>query len=162
MMRARLSRTHRSNDDLLTVEKAARCCAERGVQLTTLRRLALEAMLAFKKPATAYDLKDALQERLAKHVAPTTAYRAIDFLMAQGFILRIEAIRAYVPASFVRPDMISVLCLCRQCGAIAQVVLPRLEAELSATTAGIGFHLVRPVVELHGSCADCTEVPRRS
>src|SRR6202043_12814 len=71
---------------------AERICRERGVRLTETRRRVLELILEAGQPIGAYGLLG----RLSGHPMPPTVYRAIDFLLAQKFIHRIESLNAFV------------------------------------------------------------------
>src|SRR5690606_14456498 len=74
---------------------ATALCDRRGSRLTELRRLVLGLILDADAPTGAYDLL----ERLRAHrgaAAPPTVYRALDFLLEQGFIHRIERLSAFV------------------------------------------------------------------
>ena len=81
----------------LSIEIVDHICAERGVRFTPLRRTALEALPEFDSPVGGHDLIRALERRLGKPVGPPTAYRAVELLLEQGFISRIETRTAFVP-----------------------------------------------------------------
>lgn len=139
----------------LSAEDVARLCVERGVKFTPLRRQAFETLAQLGKPATAYDLLRAMREKLGRPVAPPTAYRALTFLQKQGFVLRIESLSAYLPASAAMAAPIQVLCLCRYCGAASQLPMTEHDLVLSARAADTGFRIGRSFIELLGTCADC-------
>src|ERR1043166_9681958 len=67
---------------------AERICRERGVRLTETRRRVLEVIREAGRPVGAYGLL----AQLSGHPMPPTVYRAIDFLLAQKFIHRIESL----------------------------------------------------------------------
>jgi Fur family transcriptional regulator, zinc uptake regulator len=48
------------------------------------------------KPLGAYDLLEKLQEKQGHRIAPPTIYRALEFLLAQGFIHRISSLNAFI------------------------------------------------------------------
>lgn len=83
---------------VLTADQAARICAERGANLTPLRRRVFEALLKSQKPASAYDLMRALRQELGRPVTPPAAYRALAFLQEQGLVLRLGSLWA-LPAA---------------------------------------------------------------
>lgn len=141
----------------LSVEAVAHICAERGVRFTPLRRIALEALLEFNGPVGAYDLLRALERRLGKSVGPPTAYRALEFLLEQGFISRIETRNAFVPSKHLEDRNAGAFFLCNQCGATVELDLGGAAEVLSERAAALGFRVGRRVVELQGTCADCQE-----
>ncbi|HEV3397502.1 MAG TPA: transcriptional repressor, partial [Xanthobacteraceae bacterium] len=65
-------------------------CAARRERLTPTRRHVLEALAASHRPLGAYEIIDRLAER-GPRPAPITVYRALDFLLAQGLVHRIES-----------------------------------------------------------------------
>ena len=76
--------------------EAESACAARGLRLTPIRRQVLNALYATHRPMSAYDLIDRLAaEGGAKRLAPITVYRALDFLMENGFVHELESRNAY-------------------------------------------------------------------
>ncbi|WP_408636394.1 Fur family transcriptional regulator [Paracoccus onchidii] len=137
-----------------SVAVAARICADRGVNLTPLRRIVLEVLLGFHGPARAYELIRALQDRLGKQVGPPTVYRALDFLQQHGLVTRIESQNAFLPSS---PDTVGrgAFLLCNDCGTSFQIDMTDLDAEFSRHAALQGFQIARRIIELQGICRDC-------
>ena len=82
------------------LESAETICKTRGVRLTEQRKSVLEALAASHVPASAYDILDRLnrvrKERDETMLAPVSIYRALEFLMDNGIIHRIESRNAYV------------------------------------------------------------------
>ncbi|WP_164882461.1 Fur family transcriptional regulator [Paenirhodobacter populi] len=139
----------------LATDRIARICAERGVKFTPLRRIAFEVLLEFNGPVGAYGLIRALKRRHGKRVAPPTAYRALEFLQEQGFVIRIERRNAFLPSADPEAPGSGAFFLCNRCGATAETEVSQLEAELIRRSQAIGFQIGRRVVELQGTCADC-------
>lgn len=141
----------------LSMEAVELICAERGVRFTPLRRIALEVLLEFNGPVGAYDLLHALERRLGKTVGPPTAYRALEFLLAQGFISRIETRNAFLPSTHPEDPNAGAFFLCNHCGATVEMDMGGIFETLSRHAAALGFQVGRRVVELQGTCADCRE-----
>jgi Fur family zinc uptake transcriptional regulator len=70
-------------------------CARAGAQLTELRRQVLGLVLESDQPLGAYALLDKLKA-LRPGAAPPTVYRALDFLLEQGLIHKVERLNAFV------------------------------------------------------------------
>jgi len=130
-------------------------CDARHVKLTPLRRSVLEALWRIGKPVGAYRLLERLQVDWGHRVAPTTVYRAIDFLLAQGLAARIESRNAYVPCMGGDPSLGSAFLICDQCGGSAEVENPEIEDLFARDAERRGFRVEKRVVEVHGSCASC-------
>ena len=77
---------------------AERLCAAKDLRFTPLRRRVLELVWSSHKPVGAYALLDKLRnEDLGS--APPTVYRALDFLIENGLIHRIERMNAFIGCS---------------------------------------------------------------
>lgn len=136
------------------LDRAAAVCAARGVKLTRLRRRVLEIVLDQHAPIGAY----AILERLARErgrVAPPTVYRALDFLVAQGLVHRLDTKNAFVACARADGPHPACFLICRECGAVAEVADPELDAAIAAVSRRTGFAVARRIVELEGTCARC-------
>ena len=96
--------------------QAERLCQQRNVRLTPQRLEVLRLMTQQPGAISAYDLLDLL--RVAEPQAkPPTVYRALDFLLEQGFIHRVESANSYVLCHhFEQPMHTSALFICDRCG----------------------------------------------
>ena len=77
------------------VARAKQVCEEKGVRLTPMRLRVLELVWRSHKPIGAYALLDEIKLE-HKSAAPPTVYRALDFLMEQGLVHRIQSLNAFV------------------------------------------------------------------
>ena len=134
---------------------ATALCSARGVRLTTLRRQVLELLWEIDRPTGAYALIGALELRNSRPVNPPTVYRALEFLMSQGFVSKIESHNAYVPCAHPERRHDCLFFICRDCGASVELEDPRLEQRLADDAAGLGFRVTRCVIEVQGTCASC-------
>jgi Fur family transcriptional regulator, zinc uptake regulator len=134
---------------------AATLCAQRGVRLTAIRRRILELLWTRGEPMGAYDIIAAWKRNTGRPVGPPTVYRALDFLVAQGLVARLESRSAFVPC--VHPDRrhICLFFICTRCGAAQELEDANIERQLSADAAALGFSAARRIVEVEGRCARC-------
>ena len=139
------------------VALATAICHERGVQMTAQRKGVLELLWASRGPTSAYELMEALKRRDSRAVTPPTVYRALDFLMAQGFVSKIESLNAYVPCVHPERDHDCLFFICRDCRTSVEFENPRIAALLAEDAAGFGFVVTRRTVEVEGRCARCAE-----
>ena len=141
------------------LDRAAALCDRRGTRLTELRRLVLGLILDAAAPAGAYDLL----ERLRGHrgaAAPPTVYRALDFLLEQGFVHRIERLSAFVGCIDAHDHgeghhHAAQFLICRQCGQATEIESHEVAHALSAAAGKIGFTVTGATVEAEGICAVC-------
>ena len=136
------------------LKQAAAHCEAEGLRLTEPRRDVLAIIAAQDKPLGAYDILDALSQRMEKP-KPPTAYRAIDFWIEQGFVHKIESLNAYVPCGTDHRHEGSQFMICDSCGTVMETHLCDLPAPLAEKTRVAHFELKRWNVELHGLCSRC-------
>src|SRR5690349_13590304 len=86
---------HHAHNAKAYVREVAAACEMRGLRLTEIRLQVLELIAASEKPVKAYDLLDRLKDDRS-NAAPPTVYRALDFLLDNGFIHKLQSINAYV------------------------------------------------------------------
>ncbi|MCW8916002.1 MAG: transcriptional repressor [Magnetovibrio sp.] len=136
------------------MQRAEDLCAERSVRLTDIRRQVLELVWQSHNPVGAYDLLDNLHG-IGKRAQPPTVYRALEFLMDQGLIHRIESLNAYIGCRDPGEDHAGQFLICRDCGAAAELVDKRIDAAIGQGAKAAGFSVEHPTVELEGVCANC-------
>ncbi len=129
-------------------------CRVSGGRLTPVRHRVLELIWGSHRPVGAYALLEALG-REGFPAAPPTVYRALDFLLAQGLVHRIERLDAFVGCS--HPDRVHCgqFLLCAGCGAAAELDDPMIRDALTAGAERAGFQVARQTVEIEGLCPDC-------
>ena len=74
--------------------RSRRVCDARRLRLTPARACVLEALLESHRAMTAYELLERL-EAAGLGSAPPVVYRALDFLVSNGFVHRIERLGAF-------------------------------------------------------------------
>ena len=130
---------------------AERICRERGVRLTETRRRVLELILEAGQPIGAYGLLG----QLAGQPMPTTVYRAIEFLLAQKFIHRIESLNAFVACLDSDHPHESQFVICSDCGSTEELHDEAIVASIRRHGRSLGFKIDSQVVEVRGVCAAC-------
>jgi Fur family transcriptional regulator, zinc uptake regulator len=137
------------------LKAAMTLCSERGAQMTPLRRLALETLWDAAQPLGAYDLMPKLEAALGRKLTPSTIYRALEFLVGQGFVSRIESQNAFVPCAHPEKPHACVFFVCDLCRGSVEVDNPALEGIVEHEAEQLGFRVAHSVIELRGTCADC-------
>ena len=136
---------------LSTAEKT---CQERGNRLTPIRRRVLELVWENHEPVKAYDVLQTLKQE-HKGAAPPTVYRALDFLLEEGLVHKIESLNAYVGCGKPGHRDSGQFLICEKCGEVAELDDPELAKLMSKKAAQLGFSVEDKVIELKGRCADC-------
>ena len=135
-------------------KRAEALCRERGVRLTEQRKTVLRLLCVSDKPLSAYELLDRMRG-VVKNPAPPTVYRALDFLLEQGLVHKLESLHAYVGCTHPDHPHASQFLICDDCGEVAEVEDASLAKSLKAAGKAIGFRTKRPIVEVLGTCAQC-------
>lgn len=136
------------------VKSTAEFCAENGLRFTDSRQHVLEIIAGAKKPMGAYDILEGLR-KFIDDPKPPTAYRAIEFLVEQGLIHRIESLNAYVLCDTDHRHAGSQFMVCDSCGTVIEAHLCNLPQDLESHVKKQGFRLKKWDAELHGTCKSC-------
>ena len=136
------------------MKSAAEACARRGARLTELRRRVLALILEAEAPLTAYQLLDLLKET-RKGAAPPTIYRALDFLMKQRLVHKVERLNAFIACIESGHQHPVQFLICGECGKVAEIEDRTATKALQHAAKREGFHLRSAVVEIEGTCAAC-------
>ena len=127
-------------------------CVTRKVKLTPIRRRVLEILLESHAALGAYDVLARLDaEGLGSK--PPVAYRALTFLVEQGFVHRIERLNAFVACAHPGAAHDPAFMICRKCGTIAEAEAS--SRSLTQAAAANGFQLEQTVIEAEGLCPAC-------
>jgi Fur family transcriptional regulator, zinc uptake regulator len=137
------------------ISHAERVCRERAQKFTPIRRHVLQALLSSHRPLGAYEVIDELAKSMPRP-APITVYRALDFLMANGLVHRIESRNAYLACAHDHEEAALVAFLiCERCGSVGEIPAASVAQSLSAAARASGFAPKLSVVEITGTCAHC-------
>jgi Fur family zinc uptake transcriptional regulator len=137
------------------IAHAEQVCRQRGQKFTPIRRSVLNALLASHRPLGAYDVIEALALHTARP-APITVYRALDFLIANGLVHRIESRNAFMACAHNHDQSATVAFLiCERCGSVGEIPAASMTQALTEGARGSGFSPRMTVVEMTGTCAHC-------
>ena len=138
------------------LKRAERRCQANGSRLTPIRRRVLELIWQRHEPMKAYDLLDLLRgER--RSAAPPTIYRALDFLLEQGLIHRLESLNAYVGCGEPEHPHVGQFLICHCCNAVAELSDNDVYANIAAKASEVGFRVSSQTIEISGLCPGCQE-----
>ncbi|MCG7498743.1 zinc uptake transcriptional repressor Zur [Vibrio sp. Of7-15] len=135
--------------------KAEQLCQQRGVRLTPQRLRVLELIITHQGAISAYELLDLLRET-EPQAKPPTVYRALDFLLSQGFIHRVESTNSFVSCCAIgSTEHCSQLLICDKCGNVEEYHDDNLTHDLKRNAEQLGFVVKHHVLETHGTCKKC-------
>ena len=146
--------SHHLEDAGSFVAAVEQASEERGLRLTPLRKEVLELVAAAGKPVKAYDLLDQLRERHG-NAAPPTVYRALDFLLENGFIHKLESINAFVSCHHPSVAHHVPFLICDVCESATEICDERVARLLGDQAKALGFRARAQTLEVHGVCKRC-------
>ena len=148
---------HHVDDAHSFVVAVEHACHERGLRLTPIRARVLELIAAAGKPVKAYELLELVRAQKGVGAdAPPTVYRALDFLMANGFVHKLESVNAFVACHHPNSDQHSVpFLICDRCHSAVELEDREVVAQLEARAKALGFQPQAQTLEVHGLCARC-------
>jgi Fur family zinc uptake transcriptional regulator len=140
------------------LKHAERLCAERAQRLTPIRRQVLEILLTSHKPLGAYEIIDRVAAA-GPRPAPITIYRALDFLLDNGLVHRIESRNAFIACvnNHASGDPV-VFLICEKCGDVGESASAAVAEQIKSAARAAGFTPRTPVIEISGVCANCRTV----
>lgn len=126
-----------------------------GEQWTTMRASVFEALAGFDKPASAYDIAEAVSKKEGRRVAANSVYRILDLFVGANLARRVESANAYVANA--HPDCLHdcIFLVCDSCGQTTHIDNDSVTRSVRGAAETAGFSPVRPVIEVRGRCADC-------
>lgn len=127
-----------------------------GEQWTDMRGDVFDALVASGKPASAYDIAEAVSALRSKRVAANSVYRILDLFVRTNLARRVESANAYIANSHPGCQHDCIFLICDSCGRAVHLDDEKLTGALIGAAHGAGFAQIRPVVELRGHCADCS------
>ena len=139
------------------LDRATQACVRAGAQMTDLRRAVLKLILEAEGPVSAYELLDRLR-RPHKGAVPPTVYRALDFLMAQRIIHKLERLNAFIPCAESGLQHVAHFLICRECGTVAEIDDRAAAKALEHAAEREGFQPRHAIVEIEGTCAACSHL----
>jgi Fur family zinc uptake transcriptional regulator len=135
---------------------AAQIALERsGEQWTKMRAAVFEALATFERPASAYDIAEAVSNAEERRVAANSVYRILDLFTAANVARRIESANAYLVNR--HPDCLHdcIFLVCDGCGETTHLDDDKLADGVRAAARQQGFNPERPVIEVRGLCSEC-------
>lgn len=135
---------------------AARAALQRaGEQWTTMRAAVFDALAGFERPASAYDIAEAVSKAEGRRIAANSVYRILDLFVAANLARRVESANAYVANA--HPDCLHdcIFLVCDSCGQTTHIDDDRITAAVRSAAQRAGFSPERPVIEVRGRCEEC-------
>jgi Fur family transcriptional regulator, zinc uptake regulator len=123
--------------------------------LTRNQTLVLRVLEKSAAPLTAYLILDQLRQKGIK--APLQVYRALEKLVEQGLVHRVESINAFMACRHHDSETHgeTVFMICDACGTVEECSDTKTASVLRKLARMADFALARSSVELRGKCGKC-------
>lgn len=125
---------------------------ERSQRLTHADRV-LRYLKAQNRPFSAYEILEGLRGEGV--TASTTVYRALEKLLGDGLVHRIESLNAWTICCGSHDGKTPVFAICDDCGNVTEYIDEDFTHSLASLSERIGFSPKHSVLEIHGRCSDC-------
>ncbi len=136
------------------LDRAEALSVKAGIRMTPVRRRTLEILLEEHRALGAYEVLD----RLSKDgfgSQPPVVYRALEFLVENGFAHRIRRLNAFTACMQPGEAHAPAFFICDDCGAIAEAPEEEVRGALDKAAERLGFRIARVNVEVLGTCPAC-------
>ena len=137
-------------------EAARERLTSRGEQWTGMRESVFEALAGFDRPASAYDIAEAVSNSQGRRVAANSVYRILDLFVGTNLARRVESSNAYVANQHPGCLHDCIFLICDTCGQATHIDDDKLSEGVRNAAEHAGFAEVRPVIEVRGRCEDCS------
>jgi Fur family zinc uptake transcriptional regulator len=126
-----------------------------GEQWTGMRAAVFDALASFDKPASAYDIAEAVSKAEGRRIAANSVYRILDLFVSANLARRVESANAYVANQ--HPDCLHdcIFLICDSCGQTVHIDDDALSQSIRRAAASAGYSALRPVIEVRGTCGEC-------
>ncbi|GAA0396508.1 Fur family transcriptional regulator [Cocleimonas flava] len=137
------------------IKQGEEICNEKGLKFTAIRRKVLELVWETHKPAKAYDILEKLAKEDGAPVPPTV-YRALDFLLQNGLVHRINSLNAFVGCSHPGLHNQCFFMICTHCEKVTECCTTELGKAIDITTKENSFTRESVSLEILGACQSCS------
>jgi Fur family zinc uptake transcriptional regulator len=145
------------------MRQAKALCENRRVKLTPRRLQVLTLLTQSHQPMGAYEILGCLNQQVndevfkkSQSIAPPIVYRALEFLLAEGLVHRIESKNAFISCDHPGHQYAAQFLICSGCEKVAELDNP--DSSLLAEAGSLGFKVDRSVVEITGVCRGCSKM----
>ena len=126
-----------------------------GEQWTGMREAVFDALAGFDRPASAYDIAEAVSKAQERRVAANSVYRILDLFVGANLARRVESANAYVANAHPGCLHDCIFLICDTCGQAEHLDNDRIADDVRKAAVNSGFAPSRPVIEVRGTCGAC-------
>lgn len=130
-------------------------CQEQNLKFTDLRR---EVFLIISKNHGMIKAYDILAQMRKKNPStePPTVYRALDFLMENNFVHKINSLNSYVTCYHLVDEGFCFFLICSKCGSVEESLDSRFSDLIFSSAKKHKFLFQKSSLEIEGVCNKCS------
>jgi Fur family zinc uptake transcriptional regulator len=128
---------------------------QQGEQWTGMRAAVFDALAGFEKPASAYDVAEAVSKSEGRRIAANSVYRILDLFVGANLARRVESANAYIANQHPECLHDCIFLICDSCGQAVHIDDDALSESIRKAASKAGFSAPRPMMEVRGKCSDC-------
>ena len=140
-----------------SIAKVFEICELNSLVFTEIRQKIFEIIIKYKKPIKAYEILDVFTEVTGKRAHPPTIYRAIDFLIENGFIHKLNSINSYVGCFHPKVHKECYFLICKICNIYQECCDKNLTDNIFKTANKRDFIVSNTTLEIEGHCHGCVQ-----
>src|SRR6188768_1334762 len=110
-----------------------------GEQWTGMRAAVFDCLASFDKPASAYDIAEAVSTAQGRRVAANSVYRILDLFVSANLARRVESANAYVANAHPGCLHDCIFLICDSCGQTTHIDDDLLSGGVRAAAKQAGF-----------------------
>ena len=140
-----------------SIHRVEEICKSNKLGLTEIRKQVFEIIVKNNKPIKAYEILDKISYLNNKHSHPPTVYRAIDFLIENGFVHKLNSINSFVGCFHPNAHKECYFLICKECNLYQECCDDSLKDRISKTAVQNNFIISNTTLEIEGHCLDCSQ-----
>jgi len=140
-----------------SISRVDEICRSNKLGFTDIRKLVFEIIIKNNKPIKAYEILDEIRNITNKPSHPPTVYRAIDFLIENGFVHKLNSINSFVGCFHPKTHEECYFLICKKCNLYQECCDDSLKDRISKTAVHNKFVISNTTLEIEGHCLDCSQ-----
>jgi Fur family zinc uptake transcriptional regulator len=148
---------HKVHEGAALTAAAREQLTREGEQWTDMRAAVFEALAGFDKPASAYDIAEAVSRMQGRRVAANSIYRILDLFVSANLARRVESANAYIANAHPECLHDCIFLICDRCGQTIHIDDDSLTDGVREAARNAGFATPRPMIEVRGTCGECAD-----
>lgn len=138
------------------LSKAQLICNDRNLNLTPQRKRILEIIWGQgHNSIKAYDILEELQKK-DPSAKPTTVYRALEFLIENSIIHKIESKNSFVGCNHPTLQHNCTFLICNKCDDVVECCNnDEIANSIKSNIKHTNFHVETITLEINGTCTNC-------